>query len=124
MKNTQKNEHGRIQVSDEAIAEIAALAALKVSGVFDMGTGSRVESLAEMLGVRSGPQGVLVEMGQRDVNLRLFLILEFGAEIAEVALQVQENVAEAVEKMSSLEVGTVDVVIQGVRLALPDRKGR
>jgi uncharacterized alkaline shock family protein YloU len=124
MKNTFKNDHGRVQVSDEAIAEIAALAATRVSGVADMGTGSRVESLAQLLGVQGGPQGVLVEMGQRQVDLRIFLILEFGADISEVALQVQENVAEAVEKMSSLDVGSVDIVIQGVRAASTERKGR
>src|SRR5436190_10096622 len=99
MKNTLKNDLGRIQVSDEAIAEIASLAATKVAGVAGMGSGSRVESLAELLGVKSGGQGVSVEMGGRDVSLRLFLILEFGADIADVALQVQEDVAEAVEKM-------------------------
>jgi uncharacterized alkaline shock family protein YloU len=124
MKNTLKNEHGRVQVSDEAIAEIAAIAATKVAGVAGLGSGSRVESLAELLGVRSGAQGVVVEMGQRQVSLRLFLNLEFGADIAEVALEVQENVAEAVERMSSLEVGAVDVVIQGIRLSANDRKGK
>ena len=124
MKNTLKNDLGRIQVSDEAIAEIASLAASKVPGVSGMGSGSRVESLAEILGVKSGGQGVSVEMGARDVSLRLFLILEFGSDIADVALQVQEDVAEAVEKMSSLEVKAVDVVIQGVRLNSADRKGK
>lgn len=124
MKNTLKNDLGRIQVSDEAIAEIASLAASKVSGVAGMGSGSRVESLAEILGVKSGSQGVSVEMGAGEVSLRLFLVLEFGSDIADVALQVQEDVAEAVEKMSSLEVKSVDVVVQGVRLSSAERRGK
>ena len=124
MKNTVKNDLGRVQVSDEAIAEIAALAACKVTGVAGMASGSRVESLAEIFGVKSGGQGVAVEMGQREVGLRLFINVEFGADIADVALQVQDDVAEAVEKMSMLEVRSVDVVIQGVRLSAVDRKGK
>jgi uncharacterized alkaline shock family protein YloU len=124
VKSTLKNELGRVHVSDLAIAEIAALAATRVSGVAGMGSGSRVESLAEALGLRSPSQGVQVEMGPRELSLKLFLILEFGVDMAEVALQVQDNVAEAVEKMSSLELKTVDVVIQGVRPASGEKKGR
>jgi uncharacterized alkaline shock family protein YloU len=124
MKNTLTNDHGRVEISDHALAEIAALAATRVTGVAGMGSGSRVEGLAEMLGVHSGLQGVFVEMGQRQVRLRLFLILEFGSDIAEVALQVQENVADAIEKMSALEVGAVDVVVQGIRPASAERKAR
>jgi uncharacterized alkaline shock family protein YloU len=124
MKNTVKNDLGRIQVSDAAIAEIAALAATRVPGVAGMGSGSRVESLAEMLGVRAASQGVVVEMSLRDISLKLFLVLEFGADIADVALRVQEEVAEAVEAMSSLEVRAVDVVIQGVRAGSGERRGK
>ena len=124
MKNTVKNELGRVEVSDAAIAEIAALAATRVPGVAGMGSGSRIEGLAEMLGVKAGGQGVAVEMGSRDVSLKLFLILEFGADIADTALRVQEEVSEAVEKMSSLEVRAVDVVIQGVKLGSPEKRGK
>jgi uncharacterized alkaline shock family protein YloU len=124
LKNTVKNDLGRIQVSDEAIAEIAALAACKVPGVAGMGSGSRVESLAELLGVRSGGQGVSVEMHAREVSLRVFLIVEFGTDIADVGLRVQEEVAEAVEGMSALDVKAVDVVIQGIRHSSAERKAK
>ena len=124
VKSTFKSDLGLVQVSDEAIAEIASLAAGKVAGVSGMGSGSRVESLAELFGVSSGGQGVTVEMRGTSVSLRLFLIVEFGAEIGEVSLQVQDLVSESVEKMTGLEVRAVDVTVQGVRLSGQDRKGR
>ena len=111
-------------MSDEAIAEIASVAATRIQGVAGMGSGSRVESLAELFGARSPSQGVAVEMSARDVSLRLFVIVEFGADIAEVALQVQEAVSEAVEKMCALQVRAVDVVVQGVKLSANERKGK
>ena len=124
VKNTFKSDLGNVQVSDLAIAEMAALAALKISGVSAMGTGSRVEGLADLLGLRAGSQGVSVEMGAGKVSLRLFLIVEFGAEIAEVSMQVQDSVLEVVEQMTGLEVNAVDVTIQGVKFSGQDRKNK
>lgn len=127
MKNTLRNELGFVRVSDEAIAAIAALAANRVKGVASMGSGGTVDSLADLMGVRSQSRGVHVEMGDREVALSLSILVEFGAEIAEVALQVQEAVAEAVEKMSGLTVVQVDVTVQGVssgNTAVMERKLR
>jgi len=58
LKNTAKTDLGRIQVSDEAIAEMASTAALRVAGVAGMGASGRVESLAQILGVDRGGRGV------------------------------------------------------------------
>ena len=112
--NTLRNELGNVRVSDEAIAAIAATAALRTKGVSGLSVGRAVDSLAGLLGLRATSRGVQVEMGQSEVALALYILVDFGAEIAEVALQVQEAVAEAVEKMSGLSVVQVDVTVQGV----------
>jgi uncharacterized alkaline shock family protein YloU len=113
--NAVRSELGRIQISDEAIAEIAAAAAGKVSGVAGLGTGGRIEGLAQALGLESGGRGVSVETVGQSVALRLNLLVDFGAEIGELGLLVQEAVREAVEDMCGLQVSSVDVLIQGVR---------
>jgi uncharacterized alkaline shock family protein YloU len=66
------------------------------------------------LGLHRQTRGIQVQMGTREVALSLALVVEFGADMADVASQVQEAVAEAVEKMSGLSVVEVDVVVQGV----------
>lgn len=114
-KSTVQSDLGRIQVSDEAIAEIASAAALRVAGVAGLGSGGRVESLAQALGLESGARGVSVETVGGSVALRLNLLVDFGAEIGELGLLVQEAVREAVEDMCGLEVRSVDVLVQGVR---------
>jgi uncharacterized alkaline shock family protein YloU len=117
MKNTIQNELGKVRVSDEAIASIAALATQRIKGVAGMGTGGTVDTLADLLGLHKQGRGIQVQMGEKEVALSLNLIIEFGADIAEVATQVQEAVAEAVEKMSGLVVVEVNVVVQGVAAA-------
>jgi uncharacterized alkaline shock family protein YloU len=115
VKNMSRNEMGRVRISDEAVAEIAALAALKIKGVAGMGTGSRLDALAEAFGASGPGRGVQVLMGLREVSLRLTILVEFGAEIADVAVAVQEAVAQDVEKMTGLQVVEVDVTVQGVQ---------
>ena len=114
-KSTVRSDLGRIQVSDEAITEIAAAAAAKVAGVAGLGSGGRVESLAQALGIENGGRGVAVETLGEGVSLRLSVLVDFGAEIGELGLLVQEAVRDAVEDMTGLEVRTVDVLVQGVR---------
>ena len=114
-KDAVRSDLGRIQISDEAIAEIAATAAGKVTGVAGLGSGGRVEGLAQALGLEGGARGVVVETVGGRVSLRVSLLVEFGAEIGEVGLLVQEAVREAVEDMSGLNVEAVDVLVQGVR---------
>jgi uncharacterized alkaline shock family protein YloU len=115
VKNTALSQLGRIQVSDEAIAEIASVAALKVAGVSGLGRGGRLESLAQVLGVDQPSGGVAVETSGREVGLKVNVLVEFGTDIADVGLAVQEAVQEAVESMTGLEVREVDVLVQGVR---------
>jgi uncharacterized alkaline shock family protein YloU len=115
LKNTAKTDLGRIQISDEAIAEMASTAALRVEGVSAMGASGRVESLAQALGLDQGASGVMVQMSGRELSLRVAILVDFGADVAEVGLSVQEAVAAAVEQMTGLDVREVDVAIQGVR---------
>lgn len=114
-KDAVRSDLGRVQVSDEAIAEIAAVAAAKVGGVAGLGSGGRIESLAQALGLEGGSRGVSVETVGGRVSLRLSLLVDFGADIGEVGLLVQEAVREAVEDMCGLPVEAVDVLVQGVR---------
>jgi uncharacterized alkaline shock family protein YloU len=121
LKNTAKTDLGRIQISDEAIAEMASTAALRVEGVSAMGASGRVESLAQALGLDQGASGVMVQMSGRELSLRVAILVDFGADVAEVGLSVQEAVAAAVEQMTGLDVREVDVAIQGVRPAKRER---
>ena len=122
MRNMTRNEMGKVRISDAAVAEIAALAALEIKGVAAMGSGSRIDALAEAFGVAAPTRGVQVQMGLREVFIKMTIVAEYGAEIAETAIQVQEAVATEVEKMTGLQVIEVDVTVQGVAAAGIDKK--
>ncbi|MCL6453198.1 MAG: Asp23/Gls24 family envelope stress response protein [Alicyclobacillus sp.] len=129
----QSNDLGKIQIADEVIQIIAGLAAAEVEGVVDM-TGSFAGGLTEsLLGRKNLSKGVRVafEDGERTCAISLSLVLDFGVNIPDTCLQVQEHVKRAVEGMTGLEVTVVNVHVTAVRfqgdikeLSEPDRRSK
>lgn len=115
-KRVEKLEHndvGSIRIADEVVGIIAGLAATEVPGVAGMSAGL-VGGIAEMLGKKNLSKGVKVEVGEREAAVDLYIIVEYGVRIPDVALTVQENVKRAIESMTGLDVVEVNVHIQGV----------
>jgi len=111
-----ETELGTIRISDEVVAVIAGLAATEVPGVAGMSSGGLAGGIAEMLGRKNLSKGVKVEVGEKEAAIDLFTIVEFGVQIPDVALRIQENVKSAIEKMTGLVVVEVNVHVQGVHI--------
>ena len=106
-------EVGTVRIADEVVGIIAGLAANEVPGV----SGMSGASLVEMLGKRNLSKGVKVNVGEREAAVDLFVVIEYGVRIPEVAMQIQENVKKAIESMTGLQVVEVNVHVQGVGVA-------
>lgn len=107
-------ETGVVRISDDVVAVIAGLAASEVDGVAGMGGGGLAGSVSEMLGKKNLAKGVKVQVGDKQVIVDLFIIVEHGARIPLVAQTVQENVKTAIANMTGLEVVEANVHVQGV----------
>ncbi len=118
---------GAIRIHNNVIAVIARLATLKVPGVVEM-TGSIVDGLAGMMGrKRAGEKGgVHIDVDDEAIVIDITVNLEYGVRIPHVAWQIQNDVREAVEKMTGKMVKAVNVVVQSVQLpeeAEPEQEG-
>lgn len=109
------NEYGSIRIADDVVAIIAELAAKEVKGIIGM-SGGIADSITEMLGKKSPSKGVKVEVGEKETAIDLYVVVEYGVRIPDVAWQVQENVKKAVETMTGLNVVEVNIHIQGVNI--------
>ena len=110
---------GSVRIADEVIASIAGIAATDVPGVVGMSSGL-IGGMAEMVGKKNPAKGVKVQVGAREVAVDLYIIVEYGLRIPDVALQVQEKVKEAVETATGLAVIEVNVHVQGVGFSQGD----
>jgi Uncharacterized protein conserved in bacteria len=117
------NTLGAIRIADEVVEVIAGLAASEVDGVAGM-SGGFVGDLANMLGRNKNlSKGVKVEVGEKETAVDLFVIMDFGVSIPNVALKVQEAVKEAIESMTGLTVVETNVHVQGINFrALTETK--
>ena len=110
----EKQEYdGAIKIANEVVAIIAGLAATEVEGVAGM-SGGFAGDIAEMLGRNNLSKGVEVEVGDEETTIDLFIVVEYGSRIPDVAWNIQDNVQEAIESMTGLEVLAVNVHVQGV----------
>jgi uncharacterized alkaline shock family protein YloU len=114
-------ELGTIKIANDVVAIIAGLAATEIRGVAGM-SGGLAGGIAEILGRKNLSKGVKVEVGVKETAIDLYVIVEFGISIAEVALQIQQRVKEMVEAMTGLKVVEVNVHVQGVAFQKEEEK--
>ncbi|WP_352404851.1 MULTISPECIES: Asp23/Gls24 family envelope stress response protein [Sporanaerobacter] len=108
-------EYGSVKIANEVVAIIAGLAATEVDGVAGM-SGGVTSGITEALGMKSLSKGVKVEVGEKECAIDLFVVINYGSRISEVAQSIQENVKNAVETMTGLDVVEVNVNVQGVNI--------
>ena len=121
MAGTIEAARGITKISEDVVAIIAGLAATEVSGVVGM-SGGVVGGIAELLGRKNLAKGVKANVGEKEAVIDLFLIVDFGVRIPDVALRVQESVKRAVEEMTGLRISEANVHIQGVILEKGEQK--
>jgi len=119
-KDATVDEVGVLRISEEVVSVIAGLAAGEVEGVVGM-SGGFVGDITEMLGKKKSlSKGVKVEVGEKEAAIDVFVVMEYGARIPEVAHKVQENVKRTVEIMTGLRVVEVNIHVQGVAFHLDE----
>lgn len=107
------DEYGDIRIADEVICIVASLAAQEVPGVVSM-SGGLTDGINHFLGKENASKGVHLKFDGKLVNASVYINVEYGICIPEIALEVQEKVKEAIEAMTGYEVQFVDVNVEGV----------
>jgi len=113
-------ELGEVRIAEEVVSTIAGLAATEIKGVASM-SGGIGGGIAEVLGRKNLSKGIKVEVGTEEAKLDIFIIIEYGARIPDIAWDIQEGVKKTVEEMTGLRVTHVNVHVQGVHF--PQEEG-
>ncbi len=106
---------GRVEVFPAAVAAIAGHAALRCYGIAGMSARGLRDGFAELLHRESVDRGVEVTEADGGLAIEVFVIIQYGIRITEVAHNLQEAVKFAVERSVNVPVLEVNVNVQGVR---------
>jgi uncharacterized alkaline shock family protein YloU len=109
---------GRTVVADAVIAKVAGIAAREVPGVHALGGGAAraFGALRDVVGSTDLGQGVRVEVGETQVAADVTIVVEYPVAISQVADQVRESVAAAIEQLVGMDVAEVNVSVTDVHV--------
>lgn len=108
-----RTDLGMVRIHKNVIASIAAVASTEVDGVKRVG-GNLRSGVLELIGKKTY-SAIAVEFDKTgEVKVDVPLIIKYGYNIPNVADRVQENVRNALEKMTNLSVKDININIQGI----------
>jgi uncharacterized alkaline shock family protein YloU len=111
----QSRQWGRIEVFPSAVGAIAAHAALGCYGISGMAARGLRDGVAELLHRENAARGVEVVEVEGGLGIDVFVIVQYGIRISEVAHNLQQSVKFEVERSVNVPVVKVNVNVQGVR---------
>ncbi len=117
---TTETQLGRIEISPTAIASIASQAVLESYGVVGMAAKSFKDGLVELLAPGASHRGVDVRLVDGQIIIDLYVVIEYGTRISEVAHNIMSAVKFRVEKALDTSVTQVNVHVQGLRVSQED----
>ena len=108
---------GKIEVSPKAISHMASRAAQRSYGVVGLASKNARPGLAELLHLDEVSKGVEVSFQDGRVVVNLYVVIEYGTRLSEVARNIMSNVKFALESSLGVEVVQVNVTVQGIRVS-------
>ena len=126
--SAQPSRKGKIEVSPQAIGTIAGRAVTECYGVVGIASKRLHNGAAALLPPERYHQGVEVQFSSEQIVIDLYVVLEYGLRISEIAHNIMSSVKFAVEKMLGMPVVQVNVNVQGLRVSASEdtreREGR
>ncbi len=113
----QARDLGRVEVSRHVVATIAGHAAAECYGVVGMAARGLRDGLAERLHRENVHRGVEVDVRDDGIAISLYVVVEFGTRVSEVAHNLASSVRYAVERTLGLPVLEVNVNVQGIHVS-------
>jgi len=108
-----RTELGVVRIHNNVIASIAAIASIEIEGVKRVG-GDFKSGLLELVGKRSAGS-IKVQLNKNEeARLEIPLVIKYGYNIPDVAVRVQENVRNNLEKMTNLAIKDINITIRGI----------
>ena len=112
-----KNELGTLTVNEEEVLKVAGYAALECYGIVGMAAKRSTDGLVQLLGFDNIGRGVVIHMDENNnVDVELYIIVEYGISISAVAETLIDTVKYKVEYLTGAHVTNVNVTVEDIRV--------
>lgn len=111
---TQEQENGSVMISEDVISTIVAHAVADVEGIVGLSVKPGAD-IVDLIGKKNWGKGLKVTIGDNDnLSVDCNVIIAYGQSVVGVANAVQEAVRTALENMTAVKVGAVNVNVCGI----------
>ncbi|SRR5699024_508308 len=118
MSIEMRNEFGKIDITNDVIAQVVGEASTECYGIVGMASRHQIrDGLTEILRKENFTRGVIVRHIGEETHIDVHVIVGYGTKISEVAYQVQSKVKYTLKTVLGLDVKSINVFVQGVRVA-------
>jgi uncharacterized alkaline shock family protein YloU len=107
---------GTINISNDVLADLAGFAALECYGIVGMASPSLRDGVAQLLSLDKLRKGVAISSDGEGVSVDLYVIAEYGTQLAEVAHNMSDRVKYVLTANAEVKVLSVDVHVQGIKV--------
>ena len=114
------NEYGKIDITNDVIAQVVGEAAIECYGIVGMASRHQIrDGLTEILRKENYSRGVIVRNIGEETHIDMYVIIGYGTKVSEVAYQVQSKVKYTLRQSVGMTVKSVNIFVQGVRVINP-----
>ena len=107
------NPLGEIKVSAEVLEVIVSFATLEVEGVYGMRK-NLTSDIRTMFGKNEHTKGVSLQADEFGTEIDIYCYFDYGVNVPELAIKIQENVKEQIYHMTEIEIDEVHIHIVGI----------
>ncbi len=112
-----RNELGKIVMPEDLVAAIAGYAAGENYGIVGMSAKKASDTFIELIKKDNLKRGIKVtSVGDAEVDIDLFVTLEYGVSLPAVAQNARDNVRYRIQEMTGLTVRNVNIHVESIRV--------
>lgn len=110
------NENGSIYYSVDVLSNIVGISTMECYGVVGMASKNASDGIWEILKGENLSKGVKINSKNDNLNIELYIIVEYGTKVSVIANNIIQKVKYNVENITGLKVSSITVNVQGVRV--------
>lgn len=113
-----ENEFGSITISSSVISAIAGSVATKCYGVVGMAFKNTKDGIVNLLKAGNLSKGIQVSFDENNaLIINMHIVVQYGVNINAICESIMHNVKYQVTDITGLQVGSVNVYVESVRVA-------
>jgi uncharacterized alkaline shock family protein YloU len=117
MKNSSiDTQLGDIKIDKDVLAQYAGAIAMECFGIVGMASVNMKDGLVQLLKKDSMTRGIVVTVNNNKLDLDFHVIISYGVNIAAVCDVLVETVKYKLEQFTGMQVGKINVYIEGVKV--------